>query len=155
MGSIWRFIAIRAGIVVTDWKKSNVALKLSNSNRRQITPAVIFCKLNTDLGGKLSPSDVINSLTSTDTQKPLSAAQGRALANGSARDNTKLPLTGGTVTGALDVTGYLKSKNGYDGALSNTVCSVGNNRVTLIWTGSMKLAVYVDTTFVGNMTLVK
>lgn len=59
MGNIWRFIAILAGIVVTDWKKSNVALKLSNSNRRQITPAVIFCKLNTDLGSKQNANTAI------------------------------------------------------------------------------------------------
>ncbi len=51
-------------------------------------------KLNTDLSGKVSKSDVINNLISTDTDKPLSAAQGRALANGNANDSTaRLALT--------------------------------------------------------------
>jgi hypothetical protein len=47
--------------------------------------------------------DCIDNLTSTATDKSLSANQGRLLANGSARDNTKLPLTGGTLTGVLNV----------------------------------------------------
>lgn len=48
---------------------------------------------------------VQNNLTSTSTTDALSAAQGRALANGSARDSTKLPLAGGTMTGALNMNG--------------------------------------------------
>lgn len=42
-----------------------------------------------------------NNLTSDSTTDSLSAAQGKALANGSARDSTKLPLTGGEMTGEL------------------------------------------------------
>lgn len=42
-----------------------------------------------------------NNLTSTSTTDSLSANQGRLLANGSARDSTKLPLAGGTMTGSL------------------------------------------------------
>jgi len=42
-----------------------------------------------------------NNLTSDSTTESLSAAQGKALANGSARDNTKLPLAGGTMTGNI------------------------------------------------------
>lgn len=42
-----------------------------------------------------------NNLTSTSTTDSLAANQGRLLANGSARDNTKLPLSGGTVTGGI------------------------------------------------------
>lgn len=42
-----------------------------------------------------------NNLTSTSTTDSLSANQGRLLANGSARDSTKLPLTGGTMTGGI------------------------------------------------------
>lgn len=42
-----------------------------------------------------------NNLTSTSTTESLSANQGRLLANGSARDNSKLPLTGGTLNGHL------------------------------------------------------
>ena len=46
---------------------------------------------------------VQDNLTSTSTTDSLSANQGRLLANGSARDSTKLPLTGGTLTGVLNV----------------------------------------------------
>ena len=42
-----------------------------------------------------------NNLTSDSTTDSLSAAQGKTLANGSARDNTKLPLSGGTMTGQI------------------------------------------------------
>lgn len=42
-----------------------------------------------------------NNLTSTSTTDSLAANQGRLLANGSARDSTKLPLSGGTVTGGI------------------------------------------------------
>ena len=42
-----------------------------------------------------------NNLTSDSTTDSLSAAQGKALANGSARDSTKLPLSGGTMTGQI------------------------------------------------------
>ena len=42
-----------------------------------------------------------NNLTSSSTTDSLSAYQGYLLANGSARDNTKLPLAGGTLTGNL------------------------------------------------------
>lgn len=42
-----------------------------------------------------------DNLTSTSTSDSLSANQGRLLANGSARDNTKLPLAGGTMTGRI------------------------------------------------------
>jgi len=42
-----------------------------------------------------------NNLTSDSTSDSLSAAQGKALATGSARDSTKLPLAGGTMTGKI------------------------------------------------------
>ena len=42
-----------------------------------------------------------DNLTSTSTTDSLSANQGRLLANGSARDNTKLPLAGGTMSGPI------------------------------------------------------
>ena len=46
---------------------------------------------------------VQNNLDSTATGDSLSAYQGYLLARGSARDSTKLPLTGGTITGNLTV----------------------------------------------------
>ena len=45
-----------------------------------------------------------NLTSSTNTTESLSAKQGYLLANGSARDNTKLPLAGGTMTGTLNMT---------------------------------------------------
>lgn len=50
-----------------------------------------------------------DNLASTSTSDSLSANQGRLLANGSARDNTKLPLSGGTVTGNITVNGTSNS----------------------------------------------
>jgi len=44
---------------------------------------------------------VQDNLTSSSTTDSLSANQGRLLANGSARDNTKMPIVGGTFTGAV------------------------------------------------------
>lgn len=48
-----------------------------------------------------------NNLTSSSTTDSLSAYQGYLLANGSARDNTKLPLTGGTLNGNLTMNGEI------------------------------------------------
>ena len=45
-----------------------------------------------------------NLTSSTNTTQSLSAKQGYLLANGSARDNTKLPLSGGTMTGVIKST---------------------------------------------------
>lgn len=44
---------------------------------------------------------VQDNLVSSSTTDSLSANQGRLLANGSARDNTKMPVTGGTFTGPI------------------------------------------------------
>lgn len=57
-----------------------------------------------------------DNLTSTSTSDSLSANQGRLLANGSARDNTKLPLAGGTVTGRI-----IRSQGGSWGKDRNNV----------------------------------
>lgn len=54
-----------------------------------------------DLSNKPSIPSVVNNLTSDSTTDALSAAQGKALATGSARDSTKLPLAGGTMTGRI------------------------------------------------------
>ena len=56
---------------------------------------------------------VQDNLTSTSTTDSLSANQGYLLANGSARDDSKLPLTGGTITGALTVNGLLTAAGGF------------------------------------------
>ena len=55
-----------------------------------------------------------NNLTSDSTTDSLSAAQGKALANGSARDSTKLPLAGGTMTGSLNTANNVWNKIGDD-----------------------------------------
>lgn len=44
-----------------------------------------------------------NLTSSTNTTESLSAKQGYLLANGSARDSTKLPLSGGTMTGKIQI----------------------------------------------------
>lgn len=44
-----------------------------------------------------------NLTSSTNTTDALSAKQGYLLANGSARDNTKLPLAGGEMSGSITV----------------------------------------------------
>ena len=68
-----------------------------------------------------------NNLTSDSTTDCLSAAQGKALANGSARDNTKLSLTGGTITGtiisSLATNTYLNGNKGV--AIINSTASAG------------------------------
>jgi hypothetical protein len=55
--------------------------------------------------------------SSTNTTESLSAKQGYLLANGSARDNTKLPLSGGTMTGVLTAKGNMY-EDAYNGALN-------------------------------------
>ena len=68
-----------------------------------------------------------NNLTSTSTTDSLSANQGRLLANGSARDNTKLPLAGGTMTGGLNFANNTWNAVGDDVAIGdhNTAGSLG------------------------------
>ncbi len=56
-----------------------------------------------------------DNLTSTSTVESLSANQGRQLANGSARDSTKIPLTGST-----GITGNLTPKNHNEKALGDS-----------------------------------
>ena len=64
-----------------------------------------------------SYTPVIDNLTSsTSTTSALSAKQGYLLANGSARDNTKLPLAGGTMTGLLKAQANIYTDS-YTGAL--------------------------------------
>lgn len=75
---------------------------------------------------------VVNNLTSDATTSSLSAAQGKALANGSARDNTKVAIGGDTMTGKLTIT----RTGGYsDGLLvdsnNGTASSVGVSQIVL------------------------
>ena len=58
-----------------------------------------------------------NLTSSDDTTQSLSAKQGYLLANGSARDSTKLPLAGGTMTGVLTALGS-QYTDSYSGALN-------------------------------------
>ena len=62
-----------------------------------------------------------DNLTSDSTTDSLSAKQGKNLANGSARDSTKLPLAGGTLTGVVTST-YTSST--YVNSLTNTAFRV-------------------------------
>lgn len=78
----------------------------------QLSEIVAYIKSNRTLienvtTNKVNVSDIVDSLISTATNKPLSANQGRLLANGSARDDTKLPLSGGQISNdskAMDIT---------------------------------------------------
>ena len=56
-----------------------------------------------------------NLTSSTNTTESLSAKQGYLLANGSARDSTKLPLAGGTLTGGLEIKGHIAGDSGTTG----------------------------------------
>lgn len=70
-----------------------------------------------------------DNLTSTSTADSLSANQGRLLANGSARDNTKLPLSGGTMTGVIasnvSSESYINANKG--NAIINSKAAAGFN----------------------------
>lgn len=84
-----------------------------------------------DLSNKPTIPSVVNNLTSDSTTDALSAAQGKALANGSARDSTKLPLAGGTMTGEVkwtdSVIRLLRSVAGTASTLGQAYLMVGNN----------------------------
>lgn len=68
--------------------------QISYTIEKSVPSNAVFTDTNTWRG-------IQNNLTSTSTTDSLSANQGRLLANGSARDSTKLPLSGGTVTGTI------------------------------------------------------
>ncbi len=127
--------------------------------------ADFFHELNTDLSGKqdkltnpLVQNDIINNLSSTATNKPLSAAQGRELASGAARDNTKLPLTGGNVIGSVNVNGNIIADSWLMGlncrGAKNTFAVMGDtkNPMALIWTGS-QLDLYIDAQYIGRFNI--
>ena len=62
---------------------------------------------------------VQNTLDSTATGDSLSAYQGYLLARGSARDNTKLPLAGGTMTGNIYIGNTTIYANGSNGGVNS------------------------------------
>lgn len=78
----------------------------------QLSEIVAYIKSNRTLienvtTNKVNVSDIVDNLISTATNKPLSANQGRLLAGGSARDDTKLPLSGGQISNdnkSMDIT---------------------------------------------------
>ena len=70
--------------------------------------------------------DVVDNLTTQDATKALTANQGYILANGSARDSTKLPLTGGTISGDLLVQGDFTGTDGEFNSLDITDLEAGN-----------------------------
>jgi hypothetical protein len=82
-----------------------------------------------------------NLTSSTNTTESLSAKQGYLLANGSARDSTKLPLAGGTMTGALGkssnylikpVADYRTSSDTHTGCIAITLpATIGNTMVSM------------------------
>lgn len=84
-----------------------------------------------DLSNKPTIPSVVNNLTSDSTTDALSAAQGKALATGSARDSTKLPLAGGTMTGEVKWTDsavrLLRNVAGTASTLGQAYLMVGNN----------------------------
>lgn len=78
-----------------------------------------------------------NLTSSTNTTESLSAKQGYLLATGSARDSTKMPLAGGTFTGAVTFANGTKNVVGDDCAIgdfniSGTVGFQGQNGATAI-----------------------
>ena len=95
-----------------------------------------------------------NNLTSDSTTDSLSAAQGKALANGSARDNTKLPLAGGTMTGAISRAGVSTSWNkGRDNVLIKTTSI---NGYTPLWSakttnGSWDVGTYDNASYTDDL----
>lgn len=82
-----------------------------------------------------------NNLTSTSTTDSLSANQGRLLANGSARDSTKLPLAGGTMTGAIK----MQTSDALECGKSGTAGKIW------LWNNSSHMGL-ITTTLNGNRT---
>ena len=92
-----------------------------------------------------------NNLTSDSTTDSLSAKQGKALANGSARDDTKLPLAGGTMNDKSVISRTGESVPWYKGRLrpiiKTTSCTGYNSILSMKTTnGSWDLGVYSDDT---------
>lgn len=81
---------------------------------------------------------VQNNLDSTATGDSLSAYQGYLLARGSARDSTKLPLAGGTITGDLAVNGTFTCQSVEIGH-TNEINATGSSNLYLQYRNSGNL----------------
>ena len=77
---------------------NGVAQPMSYTVAKSVPSNAVFTDTNTWRG-------IQNNLTSTSTTDSLSAYQGKLLANGSARDSTKVAKSGDTMTGVLSVEG--------------------------------------------------
>ena len=105
--------------------------KITTNSEGHVTAATAVVKADiTGLGipGSDTWRGMQNNLTtsSSSTSDSLSAYQGYLLANGSARDSTKLPLTGGTMTGTITTTELAPSAdNAYNiGTSSREYCQL-------------------------------
>ena len=91
---------------------------------------------------------VQDNLTSTSTTDSLSAKQGYLLANGSARDDSKLPLSGGTMTGKLNLLAnqydYVTNSNSYGLGCNNSdivgVNGIFTNDLSDSWSEGLNFA---------------
>ena len=89
-----------------------------------------------------------NLTSSTNTTESLSAKQGYLLANGSARDSTKLPLAGGTMTGAITFANGVKNIVGDDSAIGD--CNMGGTLGLIGVNGTTGLAFFLKDTTWGS-----
>lgn len=89
-----------------------------------------------------------NLTSSTNTTESLSAKQGYLLANGSARDSTKLPLAGGTMTGAITFANGVKNIVGDDSAIGD--CNIGGTLGLIGVNGTTGLAFFLKDTTWGS-----
>lgn len=89
-----------------------------------------------------------NLTSSTNTTESLSAKQGYLLANGSARDSTKLPLAGGTMTGAITFANGVKNIVGDDSAIGD--CNIAGTLGLIGVNGTTGLAFFLKDTTWGS-----
>ena len=108
-------VTVGSTTIVADSKTDTLTL-VAGSNVT-ITPDATNDKITISSTDTNTWRGIQDNLTSTSTTESLSANQGRLLANGSARDNTKLSLSGGNVTG----------KTTYSGGLAITSASENKN----------------------------
>ena len=86
-----------------------------------------------------------NLTSSTNTTESLSAKQGYLLANGSARDNTKLPLAGGTMTGSITMSQPSSARN------IGIIGTYDPNRAAAIWAMGASYQIKADGTTMGSL----